>query len=46
MESAMLDLPIRSPKSPENRIYNALTSSIPPKDTRVEVILEVAPEKK
>jgi hypothetical protein len=45
MESAMLDLPIRSPKSPENRIYNALTSSIPPKDTKVELILEVGPAK-
>ncbi len=46
MESAMMDLPIRSPQSPENRIYNALTESIPPKETRVEVILEVVPEKK
>ncbi len=46
MESAMMDLPIRSPKAPENRVYTALTSSIPPKDTKVEVILEVVPEKK
>ena len=46
MESAMLDLPIRSSKSLENRTYHALTQSIPPKDTRVEVILEVMPEKK
>jgi hypothetical protein len=45
METAMLDLPIRSPKSPENRIYNALTSSIPPKDTKVDVILEAVPAK-
>ncbi len=45
METAMLDLPIRSPKAPENRIYNALTASIPPKDTKVEVILEVAAAK-
>ncbi len=46
MESAMLDLPIRSPQAPDNRIFNALTASIPPKDTKVEVILEVVPEKK
>jgi hypothetical protein len=42
METAMLDVPVRSPKSPDNRIYNALTASIPPKDTKVEVIMEVA----
>ena len=46
MESAMMDLPSRSPKAPENRIYNALAQHIPPKDTKVEVILEVVPEKK
>jgi hypothetical protein len=46
MESAMLDLPVRSPRAIDHRVYEAFTSRIPPKDTKVEVILEVVPDKK
>jgi hypothetical protein len=46
MESAMLDLPVRSPKTLDMRVYDAFTERIPPKETRVEIILEVVPEKK
>ena len=46
MESAMLDLPVRSPKSLDMRVYDAFTERIPPKDTKVEIIFEVVPEKK
>jgi hypothetical protein len=46
MESAMLDLPIRSPKKLEERTYHAITDKIPDRDTPVELILEVVPEKK
>ncbi|MFO0877365.1 MAG: YdjY domain-containing protein [Gemmataceae bacterium] len=40
MESALLDLPHRSPKAFNDRIYRADTDSIPEVGTRVEVILE------
>jgi hypothetical protein len=46
MESAMLDLPIRSPKKLEERTYHAITDKIPERDTPVEVVLEVVPQKK
>jgi hypothetical protein len=46
MESAMLDLPIRSPKKLEERTYHAITKKIPEQDTPVEVILEAVPQKK
>jgi hypothetical protein len=46
MESAMLDLPIRSPKKLEDRTYQAITDKIPERDSPVDVILEVVPEKK
>jgi hypothetical protein len=46
MDTAMLDLPIRSTKKFEDRVYQALTSKIPPLGTKVEVILEPVPEKK
>jgi hypothetical protein len=44
MDTAMLDLPVLSPKSFDSRTYEANTDKVPPKDTPVEVILEpVAP---
>ncbi len=46
METAMLDLPVRSPKGLDDRVYKAVTDKIPEKDTPVDVILEVVPEKK
>jgi hypothetical protein len=47
MESAMLDLPVRSPKSLDDRFFSAVTERIPPADTAVDVILEpVVAEKK
>jgi len=47
MESAMLDLPVRSPKSLDDRFFSAVTERIPPAETAVDVILEpVVAEKK
>jgi hypothetical protein len=46
MESALLDLPIKSPKPFAERFYEPHADRIPPKDTPVDVILEVVPEKK
>ena len=46
METAMLDLPVPSPKAFEDRAYDADTEKIPPIGTDVEIILEVMPEKK
>lgn len=46
MDSALLDLPVKSPKKFDNRVYEAATDKIPPKDTSVEVIFEPVPEKK
>jgi hypothetical protein len=48
MDTAMLDLPVPSPKRFDSRLYEANTERIPPKDTPVEVILEpvAAPAKK
>ncbi len=46
METAMLDLPVESPKALEDRVYDANTDKIPPVGTEVEIILEVIPEKK
>jgi len=40
MDTAMLDLPIRSPKRFDDRIYHAFTERIPPIGTKVELILE------
>jgi hypothetical protein len=40
MESAMLDLPVRSPKKFDERIFEAATERIPPLETPVDVILE------
>jgi hypothetical protein len=46
IDTAMLDLPVKSPKRFDSRVYEAHTDRIPAKDTPVEVILEVVPEKK
>jgi hypothetical protein len=40
MESAMLDLPVASPKKLDERRFAARTDRIPPTGTKVEVILE------
>jgi hypothetical protein len=45
-EGALLDLPINSPKDWEaGRFFEAHTDRIPPKDTKVAIILEPVPEK-
>lgn len=46
MDTAMLDLPVASPKALDDRVYDANTEKIPPVGTDVEMILEVIPEKK
>jgi hypothetical protein len=46
MESALMDLPIASPKALADRVYEANTDRVPPKDTKVTVILEPVLEKK
>jgi hypothetical protein len=45
-ETALLDLPINSPAKDEELVFEAHTSRIPPRDTKVTLILEVAPEPK
>ncbi len=46
MESALLDLPVLSPKRPDDRLWEANTAQIPPLDTKVVVVLEpVLPRK-
>jgi hypothetical protein len=40
METAMLDLPVKSPKKFDQRIYEAHTQRIPPLETAVEVLFE------
>jgi hypothetical protein len=44
--SAMMDLPIDSPKGIEGRMYEPNTKAIPPLDTSVTIILEPVEEKK
>src|SRR5262249_40213654 len=39
METAMLDIPVRSPKAINDRLYEAVTAKVPAKGTAVEVIL-------
>ena len=46
IETAMLDVPLRSPKAFNQRLFEAVTDKIPEVGTVVEVILEVVPEKK
>jgi hypothetical protein len=43
VEAAVLDLPYRSPKHPNQRHWEANTEQIPETGTRVEMILEPAP---
>jgi hypothetical protein len=40
MDTAMLDLPVRSPKKIEDRVFDAHTERVPPLDTAVEVVFE------
>jgi hypothetical protein len=40
MDTAMLDLPVRSPKKFDERVFNAHTERIPPVGTAVDVVLE------
>jgi hypothetical protein len=46
MESALMDIPVASPKALADRVYEANTDRVPPKDTVVTVILEPVTEKK
>jgi hypothetical protein len=46
LESALLDLPVKSPKKFDARLYEAHTERIPAKGTAVEVLLEPLPGKK
>jgi hypothetical protein len=46
LESAMMDLPVQSPKALAERFYEANTDQIPERDTKVTVILEPVVEKK
>lgn len=45
MDTAMLDLPVRSPKKFDDRIFHAHKDRIPPLNTAVEVILEPVKKK-
>lgn len=45
-ETALLDLPIKSPKENADRFFTAFTEHIPPLETKVAVILEPVPENK
>jgi hypothetical protein len=46
LESALMDLPVESPKALAERFYEANTDNIPERDTKVTVILEPVVEKK
>jgi hypothetical protein len=46
MDSAMLDLPVYSPKSMGTRFYEAHTERVPPVKTPVDVVLEPVPGRK
>jgi hypothetical protein len=45
IEDAMLDLPVESTKSFDDRVWEANTDRIPPMDTKVTLILEAIPDK-
>jgi hypothetical protein len=45
-ETAMLDVPVNSPKDNDELQFEAFTERIPPTGTKVTVILEPVPEKK
>ena len=44
MDSALLDLPVESPKKFDIRAYEAATSAIPDAGTKVTVVFEVVPD--
>lgn len=46
LESALMDLPVKSPKALADRIWEANTDAIPDRDTKVTVILDPVIEKK
>jgi hypothetical protein len=46
MDSAMMDLPVASPKAFESRVWEANTDKVPKQGTKVEVILEPVAVKK
>ena len=46
METAMLDLPVESPRALDDRVYVANTEQIPAIGTEVEIIMEVISDKK
>lgn len=46
IDSAMMDLPIRSPKKFEDRVWHAFTEKIPADGTKVELILEPVKKEK
>jgi hypothetical protein len=46
METAMLDVPVKSPKALDARVYEAHSDRIPAQGTAVEVIFEPVPAKK
>jgi hypothetical protein len=46
VDSAMMDLPVASPKAFADRVWEANTDKIPKDGTKVEVILEPVPAKK
>jgi hypothetical protein len=46
MDTAMLDLPIASPKALADRNYEANTDRIPPLDAKVDVIFDIVRDKK
>ncbi len=46
MDTAMLDLPVASPKALDARVWEANTERIPPLDAKVDVIFDVVRDKK
>ena len=46
MDTAMLDLPVASPKALDARVWEANTERIPPLETKVDVIFDVVRDKK
>ncbi len=45
VEAAVLDLPLRSPKPPNDREWEANTAEVPENGTKVELVLEPLPRK-
>ena len=46
MDTAMLDIPIASPKALDARPWEANTERIPPLETKVDVIFDIVRDKK